>query len=166
MNTQHPFINGDLNKLPIRSGSIGLIIAMDIFEHLEDDRIGIRECFQALKRNGILILTVPAFTWLWGIQDVATQHKRRYKMKEILNLLTTEGFEIVKSSYFNFFLFVPILIVRRATHLLGLKIRSENEINSPLLNSLLKGIFSIEPYILEHFSFPFGVSILCIARKR
>ena len=166
MNTQQPFINGDLNKLPIRSGSIGLIIAMDILEHLEDDRSGIRECFQALKRGGILILTVPAFKWLWGIQDVATQHKRRYKMKEILNLLTMEGFEIVKSSYFNFFLFFPILIVRRATHLLRLKIRSENEINSPLLNSLLKGIFSLEPYILEHFSFPFGVSILCIARKR
>ena len=166
MNTQQPFINGDLNKLPIRSGSIGLIIAADIFEHLEDDRNGIRECFQALKRGGILLLTVPAFKWLWGIQDLVTQHKRRYKMKEILNLLAMEGFEIVKSSYFNFFLFFPILLVRRATHFLGLKIRSENEINSPLLNSLLKGIFSLEPCILEHFSFPFGVSILCIARKR
>ena len=166
MNTQHPFINGDLNKLPVRSGSIGLIIAMDILEHLEDDRSGIRECFQALKREGILILTVPAFKWLWGIQDLVTQHKRRYKRKEILNLLTMEGFEIVKSSYFNFFLFFPILLARRTTHLLGLKIRSENEINSPLLNSFLKGIFLLEPHILKHFSFPIGVSILCIARKR
>jgi SAM-dependent methyltransferase len=166
MSTQHPFINGDLKKLPIRPGSIGLIIAMDIVEHLDDDRNGIRECFQALKRGGILILTVPAFKWLWGIQDRVTQHKRRYRRREILNLLTLEGFEVLKSTYFNFFLFFPILLARRTTHLLGLKIRSENEINSPLLNSLLKGIFSLEPYLLGHFSFPFGVSILCIARKR
>jgi SAM-dependent methyltransferase len=166
VNTQHLLINGDLNNLPIRSESIGLIIAMDIFEHLEDDRGGIRECFQALKRGGILIVTVPAFKWLWGIQDCVTQHKRRYKKMEILNLLTLEGFEVLKSSYFNFFLFFPILLARRATHLLGLKITSENEINSPLLNSLLKGVFSLEPYVLKHFSFPFGVSILCIARKR
>jgi SAM-dependent methyltransferase len=166
MNTQHPFINGDLNRLPIRPECIGLIIAMDIFEHLEDDRSGIHECFQALKKGGILILTVPAFKWLWGIQDLVTRHKRRYKRKEILNLLTLEGFEVLKSSYFNFFLFFPILLVRRITHVLGLKIRSENEINSPLLNSVLKGIFLLEPYLLEHFSFPFGVSILCIARKK
>jgi hypothetical protein len=133
---------------------------------LEDDRNGIRQCFQALKRGGILLLTVPAFKWLWGIQDIVTQHKRRYRKKEILNLLTQEGFEVLKSTYFNFFLFFPILLVRRTIHLLGLRIRSENEINSPFLNSLFKGIFSLEPYLLKRFSFPFGVSILCIARKR
>jgi hypothetical protein len=139
---------------------------MDIFEHLEDDRNGIRECSQALTKRGILILTVPAFKWLWGIQDSVTRHKRRYKREEILNLLTLEGFEVLKSSYFNFFLFFPILFARRVTRLLGLKIRSENEINSPLLNLLLKGIFSLEPYLLRHFSFPFGVSILSVARKK
>ncbi len=165
MNTQDPFINGDLNRLPIRSESIGLIIAMDILEHLEDDRNGIRECFQALKRGGVLILTVPAFRWLWGIQDLVTHHKRRYTRKEILNQLTLEGFQVLKSSYFNFFLFFPILLARRITHVLGLKIRSENEINSPLLNSLLERIFSLEPYLLKYFRFPFGVSIFCIARK-
>ena len=166
MNTQHPFINGDLNRLPVRFESIGLIIAMDIFEHLEDDRSGIRECFQAIKRGGFLIVTVPAFKWLWGIQDLVTGHKRRYTKKEILDQLTLEGFEVLKSSYFNFFLFFPILLARRTTHVLGLKIRSENEINSRLLNSLLERIFSVEPYLLKYFRFPFGVSIFCIARKK
>lgn len=166
MNTRHLFINGDLNTLPIRPESVGLIIATDILEHLENDQHGIRQCFQALTKGGTLIVTVPAFNWLWGIQDLVTQHKRRYTRKEIVNLLILEGFEVLKSSYFNFFLFFPILLARRTTHLLGLNIRSENEINSTLLNSLLKGIFSLEPYLLEHFPFPFGVSILCIARKK
>jgi len=163
--SQHLFINGDLNRLPIRPKSVGLIIAADILEHLQDDQHGIHECFQALKQGGTLILTVPAFSWLWGIQDLVTGHKRRYTKKEIRDKLTHEGFRVFRSSYFNFFLFFPILLARRVTFLLELRIRSENEINSPLLNSLLKSIFSLEPWLLKYLSFPFGVSIFCIAKK-
>lgn len=158
-------INGDLNQLPFKPNSIGIIVAMDILEHLEDDMNGIHELYKALKKGGILFLAVPAFSFLWGIQDEVTGHKRRYLKKEISNKLRQGGFEILKSSYFNFFLFFPILFGRRLIHFLGLKIESENEINSPLINFFFKMIFSIEPYILRHFSFPFGVSFFCIARK-
>lgn len=161
-----PLINGDLNKLPVRPESVGLIVAMDVLEHLENDMNGIHEFYQALKGGGLLILTVPAFKSLWGIQDVVTGHKRRYSLKEISNKLRLGGFDILRSSYFNFFLFFPIFLGRRMIHLLGLKIDSENKINSPMLNFFLKAIFSLEPYILRYYSFPFGVSTFCIAKKR
>jgi SAM-dependent methyltransferase len=161
-----PLVNGDLNKLPVRSNSIGLIIAMDILEHLDDDAKGISEFYRALNNGGILIITVPAFNFLWGIQDVVTGHKRRYSLKEISNKLRLGGFNILRSSYFNLFLFFPILLGRRMIYLLGLKIESENKINSPLLNFFLKAIFSLEPHILKYYSFPFGVSIFCIAKKQ
>jgi len=160
-----PLLSGDLSYLPIKTRSVGLIIAMDIFEHLEEDAEGIFESYRVLSKGGILILTVPAFRFLWGIQDVVTGHKKRYSKKEITNKLKEAGFEILKSSYFNFFLFFPILIARRSMHLLGLTIRSENEVNFPLLNFFLKTIFSMEPHVLKYFSFPFGVSIYCIAKK-
>ncbi|MGA2462930.1 MAG: class I SAM-dependent methyltransferase [Thermodesulfobacteriota bacterium] len=160
-----PLLAGDLNKLPIKTKSVGLIIGMDILEHLEDDSNGISEFHRALREGGILLLTVPAFKSLWGIQDVVTGHKRRYTKKEILNKLRQGGFNILKSSYYNFFLFIPILLGRRLMHIFGLKIESENEINFPILNFFLKTIFSLEPHILKRSSFPFGVSIFCIARK-
>jgi SAM-dependent methyltransferase len=160
-----PLINGDLNTLPIRPKSVGLIIAMDILEHLDNDVNGIHEIYHTLKEGGILILTVPAFKFLSGIQDVATGHKRRYLRQEILNKLKEEGFSIMRSSYFNFFLFFPTLFGRRIIRLLGLRIESENKINSPLINFFLKTMFSLEPHILKYFSFPFGVSVFCIARK-
>jgi len=156
---------GDLNKLPLKTKSVGLIIAMDIFEHLQEDMVGIHESYRVLGEGGILIVTVPAFKFLWGIQDIVTGHKRRYSRREIMNKLKAAGFDILKSSYFNFFLFIPILIARRMIQLLGLKIRSENEVNSPLLNYIFKAVFSLEPYLLKYFSFPIGVSILCIGRK-
>jgi SAM-dependent methyltransferase len=160
-----PLLAGDLSHLPIKTRSVGLIIAMDILEHLEHDAEGIFESYRVLNNGGILFITVPAFKSLWGIQDVVTGHKKRYSRKEITSKLEKVGFEILKSSYFNFFLFFPIFIARRLMHLLRLRIRSENEVNFPLLNFFLKTIFSMEPYFLKYFSFPLGVSIFCIARK-
>jgi SAM-dependent methyltransferase len=162
---EYPVLAGDLNHLPFKTKSVGLIIALDIFEHLEDDANGFRESYRVLNNGGILILTVPAFKSLRGIQDVATGHKRRYSRKEITEKLREVGFDILKSSYFNFFLFFPIFIARRMINVLGLRIESENEINFPLINIFLKAIFSLEPYMLKYFSFPFGVSIFCIAKK-
>ncbi len=160
-----PLINADLNDLPVHPESIGLIVAMDILEHLNDDISGIRSIYQALKKGGLLILTVPAFRSLWGIQDEVTGHKRRYSKQEMVKKLRREGFEVMKSSYFNFFLFLPIFFARLLIRLFGLEIESENEVNFPLINFLLKTIFSLEVYALRYFSFPFGVSLLCIAKK-
>jgi SAM-dependent methyltransferase len=138
---------------------------MDVLEHVNNDVDGISEFYRVLKKGGNLILTAPAFNFLWGIQDIVTGHKRRYSRKEITNKLKAAGFDILKSSYFNFFLFFPILFARRLIHLLKFKIESENRINFPLLNYFLKIIFSLEPYLLRYISFPFGVSIFCVARK-
>ena len=160
-----PLINGDLSKLPLRSNSIDLIVAMDILEHVNNDFDGISEFYRVLKKGGNLILTVPAFKPLWGIQDVVTGHKRRYSKKDILSKLVQGGFDNLRFSYFNFFLFFPIFIARRMIHLLNFKIESENRINFPLLNYFLETIFSLELYLLKYISFPFGVSILCVARK-
>ena len=160
-----PLLAGDLNNLPFKTESIGLIIAMDILEHLDDDTHGIDESYRVLKENGLLILTVPAFKFLWGIQDRVTGHKRRYTRKQIVNRLKEMGFDILRSSYFNFFLFFPILVARWVIRFLVLQIESENEINSPLINLLLKALFSVEIHFLKYVSFPFGVSIFCIARK-
>jgi SAM-dependent methyltransferase len=160
-----PLLSGDLNQLPIKMKSVGIIIALDILEHLENDENGIREIYHTLTKAGALILTVPAFNSLWGIQDIVTGHKRRYSKEGITSKLTKAGFIVLDSSYFNFFLFFPILIARRMIRLIGLKIKSENNINSPLINFFLKIIFSSELYILKYFAFPFGVSIYCVAIK-
>jgi SAM-dependent methyltransferase len=160
-----PLVNADLSNLPFRARSTSAIVAMDVLEHIENDSIGIRELYRSLGDGGFLLLTVPAFHFLWGVQDAVTGHKRRYSKNEILEKLRRENFEIVKSSHFNFFLFFPILFSRCIIRLFGVRVESENKINAPGLNFFLKVIFSIEPYLLRYISFPFGVSIFCLARK-
>jgi SAM-dependent methyltransferase len=160
-----PLANGDLLRLPVKSDSIGLIIATDILEHLNEDRTGIKEIHRSLEQGGKVLITVPAFRFLWGKQDVAGMHQRRYSKKELLRKMKQEGFTVLKSSYFNFVLFSPIFVMRRVIRLIGLNIESENKINFPLINFFLKTIFLLELCLLKYVSFPFGVSILCIARK-
>jgi hypothetical protein len=111
-------------------------------------------------------VTVPAFTFLWGKQDVIGMHKRRYSRKEITEKMRRAGFRIIRSSYFNSILFLPILLARRLILLLRIDIGSENELTSPIVNFFLMRIFSFESHLLKYISFPFGVSIFCIAEKR
>ena len=158
-------VNGDLINLPLKSSSVGLFVATDILEHLDEDTLGIKEIYRTLKPNGKAIFTVPAFNFLWGVQDVVGMHKRRYSRRRLIAAIEQEGFKVLRSSYFNFFLFFPIFLTRRIIDILGLRIDSENKINFSLINFYFKVIFSLEPYILKYFSFPFGVSVFCIARK-
>lgn len=165
---RHPsisLINGDLLTLPLKPDSIDLIIATDILEHLEEDTRGIREIHRTLKKEGRAVFTAPAFKFLWGTQDIAGMHQRRYSKKELLKKIEGQGFRVIRSSYFNFLLFFPILLVRWGVRCLNLTIQSENRINFPLMNYILRQIFLLEPYLLRYISFPFGVSIFCIAQK-
>jgi len=160
-----PLVNGDLLKLPFKSNSFYCVIATDILEHLDQDHIGMEEINRVLKPGGANIITVPAFKFLWGIQDVIGMHHRRYTKKGLLKLLEGQEFRIMKSSYFNLFLFFPILAARYLIRFFKLKVESENEINIPLINFILKSVFLFEVYLLKYISFPIGVSIFCIAKK-
>src|SRR4030043_2469504 len=87
-----PLLNADLLTLPIKSNSVGLIIATDILEHLEKDVMGIKEIYRVLGRMGKVIITAPAFQVLRGTQDIVGMHKRRYSKKELTQKIEQEGF--------------------------------------------------------------------------
>jgi SAM-dependent methyltransferase len=160
-----PVINGDLRHLPVRSESVSLAVAMDVLEHLDDDAAGLKEIHRILKAGGVAFLTVPAFTFLWGLQDDVTGHKRRYSRKDLVKKITEAGFSVARISFFNFFLFFPILVGRKLVRLLKIQVKSENVINCSWANAIFKGIFCLEARLLSSVSFPWGVSILCLARK-
>lgn len=82
----------------------------DVLEHVEDDRKSLEVLYEYLSENGKLILTVPTFDFLWTKSDEVQFHKRRYRKKELTNLLKNIGYRIDYSSYFNFFLFIPAIL--------------------------------------------------------
>ncbi len=157
---------GLAEKLPYADETFDLVTALDVVEHLDDDLAGLRDMFRVLKRGGKSLIFVPAFMWLWGVQDDISNHRIRYTKKQIVERLRLAGFEIERATYANITFFPPILIGRTLMKLTGFRPESENNITIGALNGIMGKIFSAERFWLKKASFPFGVSIVIVAKKK
>lgn len=160
-----PVRRGDIGALPFADAGFDLVMATDVIEHVDDDGQALRELRRVLSPDGAVLLTVPAFQSLWGLQDRVSMHKRRYRLRPLLDLLRRNGLAPQRAYYFNYLLFVPIWLARRMIDLLRLELRSEDELNSPLVNRLLSWIFAFDVATAGIIHPPFGVSILVVARR-
>ena len=151
--------------LPYDDGTFDLVTALDVVEHMDDDLAGLREMRRVLRPGGRVLLFVPTFMFLWGLQDDVSNHRRRYRLPELRRVLAQAGFEVERTTYANIMFFLPILFVRKLMRVTGIKAESENNINVSALNGVLAQILGAESGILKYVNIPFGVSGLCVARK-
>ena len=166
-------VAADGMKQPFRDASFDAACVFDVIEHLPDDAQAAHELCRVLKPGGTAVITVPAYQWLWGRQDIVSHHCRRYNAPQLRDLLTGAPFEILKLSYFNTFLFPPVAAVRLTFRLLGLNSgKTADDVQSDLsiahqgiVNTALRKLFAAEKMLLRYGDFPFGVSLLCVARK-
>jgi SAM-dependent methyltransferase len=156
---------GEAEKLPYEDGSFDLVTALDVVEHLDDDVAGLREMRRVLRPGGRALLFVPAFMFLWGVQDDVSHHRRRYTLPGLRRVLREAGYEVERASYANISFFAPILLGRMLMRATGLRPASENNINVSALNGVLGRILGAEGSLLRRMNLPFGVSALCIARR-
>jgi SAM-dependent methyltransferase len=158
--------HGAAENLPYDDASFDLVTALDVVEHLDDDRAGLKEFRRVLRPGGRALLFVPTFMFLWGLQDDVSNHRRRYRLSELKRLLSDAGFEIERATYVNITFFAPILFIRKLMKLTGTKAASENNINISGLNGVLGSLLGAERFALRYMNLPFGVSGLCVARRR
>lgn len=156
---------GDICDIPSANNAYDLVLATDIIEHVDDDMAALREITRVLKPGARAIVTVPAFQSLWGLQDTVSQHKRRYRKQELIDKLCQVGLVADECFYFNYLLFFPIWFARKLIRLLGLKLSSENELNSLLINKILSFVFTFDIVTARKINPPFGVSVLVVVRK-
>jgi SAM-dependent methyltransferase len=156
---------GDVCALPYSDNQFDLVLATDVIEHLDDDLRAAAELFRVLKPGGHVLITVPAFPSLWGLQDDVAHHKRRYRKRPLLRVLTDSGLQCHKAFYFNYLLFAPIWLARCIIRLGGIRLRSENDVNNPWINHVLTWVFSFDVWSACWLSPPFGVSILALCTK-
>ena len=156
---------GAIEHLPYESGSFELVTALDVVEHLDDDVAGLREMRRVLRRDGRILLFVPAFMFLWGVQDDVSNHRRRYTLPSLLRAVEAAGFAVEWASYANISFFLPVLVVRSVMRWLNLRAATEYGINISLLNGPFSSLFAAERFVLERGKIPFGVSAVCIVRR-
>lgn len=154
------------DDVPYATDSFTLITALDVIEHVDDDVGALKALRSRLVDNGIAVITVPAYMFLWSAHDEVNQHKRRYTAKELTSKLKAAGFSIEKLSYFNTLLFPVVYVVRKLNNMLGRDGASDVEMPGDVANFILTKVFGLEKYLLRFMDLPFGVSILAVVRKQ
>jgi len=156
---------GLAETLPYADETFDLTTALDVIEHLDNDIAGLKEMYRVTRSGGYSLIFVPAFMWLWGVQDDISHHRIRYTKSQIVERLKTAGYEIERATYANWTFFAPILAGRTVMKVTGLKPESENNITVSGLNGVFGKLFGAERFWLRNFNFPFGVSIVVVAKK-
>src|SRR5215471_1324624 len=160
-------VRSEVEALPFGSSVFDIVTALDMLEHVDNDLGALDELLRVTNERGVLVITVPAYGFLWSEHDEALHHRRRYAASELRNKLTNAGFEVERISYYITFLFFPILFMRfiQSVSRTSIHAKTSHVILPRWLNSLLISILGFERFLLNWINFPFGVSIVCLARK-
>jgi SAM-dependent methyltransferase len=151
-----------LQGIEDESGSV--VVLADVIEHLEDERPCLQAAHRALAPGGALIITVPAYMFLWGPSDELNHHKRRYTAGSLRRVIEPL-FRIEHLTYFNTLLFGLVAAGRAAEVLLRRGGDDTAKLPPAPLNRALELIFRSESAVVPQRRLPFGVSLLCVARK-
>lgn len=155
------------DQVPLPDASLEYVTALDVLEHTPDDRAVVQGFHRLLKPGGVALVTVPAGMALWSDWDVVLHHFRRYSRPQLTALFPAEHWEVRHVNYTNVFVYPAVWLVRKWRKRFPKKsgqLRSEDKLPAPWLNALLRWFFVRPAY--WRVPFPFGVSLLLVARKR
>lgn len=155
------------DDLPPEASQWDLVTAFDVIEHLDDDRAVLRDIRGVLAPGGVLVVTVPAFNFLWGPHDDLNFHKRRYSARMLRESLTDSGFRVEYASYFNTWLFPVVAAVRVLRRAVSFgkptEPKSDFFMPRPAVNAALTRLFESEAALVPRIPLPVGVSLIAVA---
>lgn len=158
-------IKGNIENIPFQKQSVDIITALDVLEHV-DDRKALKEIHRVLKKDGLLIVAVPAFPKLWSRWDEILHHKRRYTKRSLEKTLQVNNFKILKISYMYSFMFLPVVIIRFIKNIFFKNhYPSDFKLSNKAINFLLGYICAFESFFIINTSVSFGTSLVTVARK-
>jgi SAM-dependent methyltransferase len=162
-------VRSDANDaLPFRDEAFSVITCLDVMEHLDKDVDLVQEMFRICRPGGHVILTVPAFQAFFSVHDKVLHHRRRYTKIRLVAIIKKTDFRVVKISYYNMMMSLPIMVIRKfkASWLAQGDSHSDLSIELPLLvNKALTYFYRAEIALLGFLSYPFGVSLVAVLQK-
>jgi SAM-dependent methyltransferase len=160
-------IAGSVLTMPFADASFDLAVTLDVIEHLDDDLDALRELRRVVAPGGWLLITVPAYQWLWSGHDVINHHHRRYTRRSLQAVAEHAGWRQLRTTYFNSLL-LPVAIVLRVLDRLSAK-TTESSLDLWVppgpLNWLLERPLALEAALVARGGrIPAGLSLLSVFR--
>ncbi|MFN3724949.1 MAG: class I SAM-dependent methyltransferase [Allosphingosinicella sp.] len=151
----------ELEGVPERS--YDMVALLDVLEHVEEDRAALRSIARRLKPGGAILITVPAFQWMWSAHDVVNHHQRRYSKRTLNAAIADAGLKVDFVGYFNSILFPLAAAARLAGRLTGEE-ESDDKLPPKPVNALFETLFGLERHAIARLPFTPGVSIAAVVR--
>jgi len=149
-----------LERLPFEDGSFDLLCATDVLEHVDDDGGALRELRRVAVPGATLLVTVPAYGWLWSHHDDSHGHRRRYTRRGIVARAEAGGWRCRRATYFNSVLLAPIALVRVVQRFTGEPGRTDYDLTPGFAGKALELIMRGEARAIgAGLAFPAGVSV-------
>jgi SAM-dependent methyltransferase len=160
-------ILGSVLEMPFADASYDLAVSLDVIEHLEDDLAALRELRRTVAPGGALLVTVPAYQWLWSGHDEINHHHRRYTRRSLQQVAEQAGWRQERTTYFNSLL-LPVAILLRVLDRINTK-TTESSLDLWVppepLNWMLERPLAIEAGLIRHGGrIPAGLSLLAVFR--
>ena len=159
--------HGSVLEMPFADDSFDLAVSLDVIEHLDDDLAALQELRRVVAPGGALLVTVPAYGWLWSGHDELNHHRRRYTRRSLRRVAERAGWKQVRATYFNSLL-LPVAIVLRVLDRFNRK-ATESSLDLWVppgpFNWLLERPLAIEARVIARGgSIPAGLSLLAVFR--
>ena len=152
------------DELPFEDRRYDLIGLFDVLEHVEADSASLAALADRLNPDGKILVTVPAFPFLWSRHDERHHHFCRYTSASLAQAARQAGLKVSYSTYFNSFLF-PLAVTARAMKRLTGRDTPDDTLPPAWLNATLRRIFEFEKRLLPAIRFPVGLSLAAILEK-
>jgi len=158
---------GSDGQVPLPDAALDYLTALDVLEHTPDDAAVVTGFHRLLRSGGLAVITVPASMALWSDWDVGLHHYRRYSRKQLQALFPGGEWETIYINYTNVPVFPVVWLLRKWRRWFPAHAdasRAEDRQPSPWVNRLLHRLFV--GLAFWRVRFPFGVSLLLVARRR
>lgn len=166
-------VHGQLRDLSLPTSAVPAAGYFDVIEHIADPHPELSEALRVLEPGGLLLVTVPAFQWLWSDEDEFAGHHRRYTRSSLRRELEAVGFVAERVDYL-FAALVPLALAgRRVPYLLGWHRSKERSLDtlshqlepSPVVDRLASWWLRLESAAADRVRLPFGLSVAGVFRK-
>ncbi|HEU5483093.1 MAG TPA: class I SAM-dependent methyltransferase [Sphingomicrobium sp.] len=146
----------------IEQGHYDLVAALDVVEHIDDDRAAVAGLARRLRPGGRLLLTIPAHQWMWSAHDDLNHHKRRYSKGSLTRLIKDSPLRLDSIGYFNSFLFPLAIGARMASKVTGGG-DGDDKLPPKPLNYVFERCFAAERLVIGKVPLPPGLSLFAVA---
>ena len=165
MHPQLEFVCGSGEAIERIEGLFDSITIIDVLEHIEDDRQQLKMIFNRLKPGGLLVILVPAHPVLYGPRDIVQGHFRRYTRRDLVTKIKEAGFEPQRLRSWNAIAWLPQYLFSRILKRVGREDLREAGPKNFLQRKVIKVMNLWYGQIENRFSFGFGSSLICTARR-